>query len=719
MDRALTHLAQRISGSDAVDTLPRLREDLRLVAGHADSSGQASWRIYDPLRHRFIAIDLPTFTALSLWRSHDTLAGLAAAMRIALKQSFERCELENLVHFLAQNNLVDGAASANWRPRAREASRHQHGLVMSLVHNYLFFKVPLFAPEPFLHRMKWLVEACFTRAALLCVLICGVVGLFLVSRQWDEFLKDARGLSSVAGLAEFGIALFVVKVLHEFGHAFAAHRYGCRVPVIGIAFMMMAPVLYTDVTDAWRLADRRQRVAIDAAGISVEIALACIATFLWAFLPEGVPRHMAFLIATTSWLMSFAINLNPLMRFDGYYIFADLLRIENLQSRAFAFGTWWLREVLFRVGVPPPEVLPRSQSATLIGYAWCVWIYRVGLFTGIALAVYAYFFKALGIMLFAFEIGYFLARPIASELAHWWQHRKAIMATRRTQFTLACLAATAILLVVPWSSSVTIPAVLEAADVAKLHAPRAGRVIAVPAQVGMAVRKGDALLNLEAPDLDHEQRTATARLNVVRLRLDRLSADKEDRDDKLVLEGSMAALLARLEGLHKERAEFIVRAPIDGIVSEVNPLLHEGRWVGPKDMIALVRGNGKVAITGYVAEGDLWRIEPGDRGRFIPDIPLVPARVATLATIAVNSAPSLDIAELGSPNGGRIEAQADGRQRLIPSGAHYGVTFVVEDLHSGLTQRHRGVVQLQGRAESYLAAMWRRILKVIVRESAA
>ena len=110
--------------------------------------------------------------------------------------------------------------------------------------------------------------------------------------------------------------------------------------------------------------------------------------------------------------MSLAINLNPFMRFDGYYILADLMRIENLQSRSFNLGVWRLREILFASGAPCPEPLPPRTVRWLAIYAWLTWLVRLVTFTGIALAVYAYFFKLLGIVLFLFEIVYFVARPI-------------------------------------------------------------------------------------------------------------------------------------------------------------------------------------------------------------------------------------------------------------------------------------------------------------------
>ena len=100
-----------------------------------------------------------------------------------------------------------------------------------------------------------------------------------------------------------------------------------------------------DTTDAWRLRNHRERLIINFAGILTELHLALIATFLWAILPDGGFKSVAFFIATTSWISSLAINVSPFMRFDGYYVFADWLKAENLQPRSFALARWQLREI--------------------------------------------------------------------------------------------------------------------------------------------------------------------------------------------------------------------------------------------------------------------------------------------------------------------------------------------------------------------------------------
>src|SRR5688500_3708598 len=151
------------------------------------------------------------------------------------------------------------------------------------------------------------------------------------------------------------------KVLHELGHAYTAHRHGCRVPAMGAAFLVLWPVLYTDTNEAWKVASRNARLQIGAAGMAAELALAACATLLWSFLPDGPLRSGVFLLSTSTWIITLAVNLSPFMRFDGYFLLSHLLNTPNLHERAFAFGRWHLREWLFGLGAPEPEAVGRGR----------------------------------------------------------------------------------------------------------------------------------------------------------------------------------------------------------------------------------------------------------------------------------------------------------------------------------------------------------------------
>ena len=233
---------------------------------------------------------------------------------------------------------------------------------------------------------RWL-----TQAALLA-------GMWGVSRSWDAFTATLVDMLSWEGLAAYGLTLAAVKTLHEFGHGVTAKRYGCRVPTMGVAFLVLWPVAYTDTNEVWKLTRRDQRLKVAAAGIATELTIAVWAMLAWVWLPDGPLRAMAFLLATTTWVSTVLINASPFMRFDGYFLLSDFLQMPNLHARAFALARWDLRERLFALGEPAPEHFPAARRG-LILFAWATWIYRLVLFLGIAALVYHFFIKALGIFL--------------------------------------------------------------------------------------------------------------------------------------------------------------------------------------------------------------------------------------------------------------------------------------------------------------------------------
>ena len=160
-----------------------------------------------------------------------------------------------------------------------------------------------------------------------------------------------------------------VKSLHELGHAFTAKRLGCKVPTMGVAFLVLFPVLYTDTTNAWKLKSKYQRLKIVVAGIKVELYLALIATFLWSFAPEGIFKSILFIIATTSWISSVLINISPFLRFDGYYALSDMTDSKNLQPRSFAMARWFIRKNILGSDEEKPEFLTKKKENFFIIYA--------------------------------------------------------------------------------------------------------------------------------------------------------------------------------------------------------------------------------------------------------------------------------------------------------------------------------------------------------------
>lgn len=698
------------------EQLPLLRPELRLMPGAATPGGEPTWLIHDALQNRYIQIDAVTYETLALWSQCRTAGDLIGRVAGAGRISLDCDGVSRLVAFLHENNLTAEPPRDGWRYYAGQEARARRSTLSWLMHNYLFFRIPLVQPHAFLKRTLPVARVLGSRSARRAIAALGLVGLYLVSRQWDEFITTFHAYFTWDGMLLMALTLFGVKAAHELGHAYVAVHYGCRVPTMGIAFMMLAPLLYTDVTDAWRLRDRRQRFAIDSAGIKVELALAAVALFLWSFLPEGPARGAAFVVTAVSLLSSLIININPFMRFDGYYLLSEMLGVDNLQQRAFVLGRWRLREWLFRLGEPNPEQLSPRLNRILVVYAYLTWLYRLVLFVGIALIVYHYFFKALGLLLFAVEIVYFVARPVWSELGVWYKSRNAILRSPRGITTSIGAVAAAVLLCVPWSTRVVVPAVVESARMQGIHSNRPGRVAAVHVRHGELVREGQPLVTLSSADIDQEVRLTRTRLRLAEQQHGRRGADPEDRRTTLVLERTIPSLKSRLAGLEREREELVIRAPFAGRVAELNPELHAGRWIGPKEALAVVAGGGLV-VRGYLAETDLWRVGQGSSGQMVLEHPLRRDLDVRVDQIAAGGSSFIEVPELSSTFGGPIAVTADAQKRLSPLSAQY---LVVMSAGLGETDlAARGVALLEGSRESLLARVWRQTLQVLIREMGA
>jgi len=153
---------------------------------------------------------------------------------------------------------------------------------------------------------------------------------------------------------------------------------------MGVALLVMWPMPYTDTGESWKLERSRHRFAIASAGICAELMLAAWCTFLWTFMPDGNFRNALFFLATTAWVLTLLVNASPFMRFDGYYMLTDALDFPGLHERAGHQARRAMRRALLGLEEPSSEVLTPGFRAFLIAFAVATWVYRLGLFIGIA-----------------------------------------------------------------------------------------------------------------------------------------------------------------------------------------------------------------------------------------------------------------------------------------------------------------------------------------------
>lgn len=692
-----------------------LRADLTLVEAPAAPGGAPQWSLYDPARARYFRLGERAFRLLRAWGQGEPARILQAANRdpgVALTET----DVAAFSRFLTNNELVEAGDRQRIAGLSARIAAAKHGWFMALLHNYLFFRVPLVRPAAFLERTQGFAAWAFSPVFWTAIALVGALGAMLVLRRWDEFWATVPAMLTPQGAAAFGVTLVAIKLVHELGHAYAATRYGARVRTMGIAFMVLWPTLYTDTSEAWRIVSRRRRVTIAAAGMAVEAALAACALVAWCLLPDGLARSIAFLVATATLVMTLFVNLNPMMRFDGYFLLGDALGIDNLQERAFARARWRLRKALFGFEDPPPEIFDPRTSRILLVWAYATWIYRFFLFLGIALLVYHLFFKLLGIFLMIVELWWFIARPIGREMAEWWRARGRVGFTINLAATMLGLAGLLALAFVPWRGTVTAPAVLEAPRHAELYAPFAARIANLALADGRAVEVGEALARLDSPQIEFDLRRAELELQAARLSLARASSGAAGTQELGVAIERLAESEQRLAALREEVERLTLRAPFAGILRDVAAELHVGRWVPAELALARIVAPGAARAVAFVEAADLPRLSAGASARFLADDAL--ARAVTLRLIEIDpaGARAIDRPVLASNNGGRLAVRGTDTHRPVPAASLYRATLEAPD-DPAPGSVVVGIAAIEARAESFAARAWRQLAGAVIRET--
>ena len=694
--------------SAAAATLPPLREDLRLHEAAPGKDGAPAWSIQDPVTNRFFRIGWLEFECLLRWPGNPEKIAQDIAATTPLAADKEL--VEDFARFLAHHHLVRPSPEGVDRLAAQASApgwRHWRWWL----HHYLFVRIPLVRPDRWLARLLPLVRPLCSAPGLLAIALASLLGIVLVARQWDAFTHGVMDILTPSGILGFLLALVISKTFHELGHAFVSTHYGVRVAHMGVAFVVLWPMLYTDTSESWRLRSPRQRLAISSAGIAVEMALAGLSTLAWALLSDGPLRQAMLYLATTGWVLSLALNASPFMRFDGYFIASDLLDFPNLHERSGAVARAWLRRTLLGWDEPDPEPVTPRQRRALVGFALFTWLYRLVVFVGIAIAVYLMFFKVLGIFLFAVEVIWFIVRPFWSEIAVWRKRWSEVLPGRRLLlwgFLLAC----AVVVAVPWALDVEAPAVAHPERQQAVYGPFAARVTALHAAGGVAA--GSPLVQFEAPDLQARERRTDASVRALRRHLVGLVADERGMDQQQASTERLREQLAEARSIVEETGRLQITAEFDGQWVDLDPTVHPGTWVGTKNQLGVLIDPSRWVVDAYVEQRQVDRIHVGASARFRPhrQWSAVDAQV-----IGIDPARSSKLAHamLDARHGGPIATQP-GERLAVPVESLYRVRLALAEPLAA-SREMRGSVSIEAQRQSPAWQFLQRVAAVVVRES--
>ncbi len=412
-------------------------------------------------------------------------------------------------------------------------------------------------------------------------------------------------------------------------------------------------------------------------------------------------------------VLSLAINVSPFMRFDGYFILSDILGFPNLHERAGAMARTWLRRLVLGVADPYPEETSGRARRGLIVFALLTWLYRLVVFLGIAWAVYAMFFKVLGIFLLVVELAWFVFRPIWQELKVW-HGRWSEVRRRRKVLLYGLLVAAVVLLATPWRFDVHAPGVAHPARQQMVFSPLPARLEAL--QAPGPVRAGQTLAVFAVPELEDRRRRADAAIAALERRLAGLIADDAGMARRGALLRQLGEQRAERAAIEEEQARLRVLATLDGEWLDVDHTLGVGSWLDSRTAVGVLVDPAEWVVDAYVGQREVVRLRTGAPARFYSrQAPGgVPAR---LVFIDPGRSQRLAYPALDGRHGGAIPTQTGGdTQEGAPLEAMYRVRLSLDYPVTG-PRELLGKVVIEGEERSVLGAGFQGLASVLIRES--
>jgi putative peptide zinc metalloprotease protein len=451
----------------------------------------------------------------------------------------------------------------------------------------MFARFPLWDPDDFLRRVLPVVGPLFGRLGAVVWMAVVLLGLKGVVENRGAVLAEAGRALTPENLLWLYLATLGIKLLHEFGHGILCRKFGGEVHTFGVMLMVFTPMPYVDATSAWSFRERWQRVAVGAGGMIVEVFIAGWAAIFWAASGPGLLHTLAFNVMFSASVSTLLFNLNPLLRFDGYYMLMDGLHLPNLSQRSLGLIRHLAEKKLFGLRREKPPVLQLGEARWLIGYGVASFVYRIVLSVSIILFV-ATQFPVIGMFLAGVCVAGWVIAPIWRFIVYIATSPKlARVRPRACGVTLGTAAALAFVLgVLPMPADLRAPGIVQAEEYTLVATANAGFVEKVLATSGAEVKAGQPLLQLADPELAFEIRQVEAQLEEAAAR-QRQAVSKGGQNQRAI-ESALVALRLRQADLARRQRELTVAAA------------HDGLWVAPRSADFLGRWFPRGTVLGEV-----------------------------------------------------------------------------------------------------------------------
>lgn len=523
--------------------------------------------------------------------------------------------------------------------------------------NPFSIRIPLWDPDRFLERTLPYVRPLLRGPGAVAGVAMALAALALALVQFPELSENVGDrVLSAQNLLLLWLCFPILKFLHELGHGYAVKAGGGEVHEMGILLLVFMPVPYVDASAANGFRSKWRRVLVGSAGMLVELYVSAIAMLVWAAAEPGVVRAVAFNVMLIAGVSTLIFNANPLLRFDGYYILADLIEMPNLAQRGNQYWRHLAEKYLFRMREAEPPLLTAGERHWLRAWTPMAFVYRISVLVAIVAYVAGEWFF-IGVLLAAWGVVTMLGLPLAKAAGYFAALPRA-QGTRRRARTLL-LSAVAVLavflLAVPMPLRTQTEGVVWLPDEAQVRAGANGFIRAVLVPPGAALQPGTPLVETEDATLAAQIAVVQARLEELQARLD--GQRFEDRVQAELTRQDIALESASLARLEERAAQLVARSGAAGRFVIDRPDDLPGRFVRKGELIGYVAQDARTIVRAVVSQDDIALVRAGvQRAEVRLADRLSVVHPATLVREVPAAREELPSAALSSGGGGAIAA---------------------------------------------------------------
>jgi len=452
----------------------------------------------------------------------------------------------------------------------------------------LSIRFPLWDPDAFLERWLFLVRPLF---GWFGVLLWGLVistALVMAASHWVDLSKDVSDRVWAPGNLLLLFFIYpVVKLLHELGHAFSTKVWGGQVHEMGVMLLVFMPMPYVDASSSWGFRDKRKRAVVGMAGMAVEMFLASLALFVWLNVEPGVVRAIAYNVMLIGGVSTLFFNGNPLLRFDGYYIFADLLEIPNLASRSNNYLGYLFQRYIFGLKAALSPVSAEGEWGWFAIYGVASFCYRMLISFSITFFVASQFFL-IGIILALWSVGIMVLMPTVKCCRFVFSNpmlQQSWVRIITTSFTLV-LVILGFLLLFPMPLNTYAEGVVWLPEQAKVRAHTEGFVANILVLANSVVERDQILIELDDPLLKLKKNVLIYQLAELDAKLKESWMD--DRVKAQIIKEQMKSVSAELSEVEERISNLILKSPSKGVFIALNEEDLKGRFLHKGDLAAYV-----------------------------------------------------------------------------------------------------------------------------------